>query len=80
MVIMELNLPDNDGIYVIQTLRTFNNVLPIIVVSGRTNVESKVLALDAGANDFITKPFSLDELYARIRKEFRYVVQEEKHL
>ena len=57
MVIMELNLPDNDGIYVIQTLRTFNNVLPIIVVSGRTNVESKVLALDAGANDFITKPF-----------------------
>lgn len=40
---MELNLPDNDGIYVIQTLRSFNNLLPIIVVSGRTNVESKVL-------------------------------------
>ncbi len=80
MVILELILPDEDGIYVIQTLRSFNNILPIIVVSGRTNVESKVLALDAGANDYICKPFSLDELYARMRKEFRYVVSDEKHL
>lgn len=80
MVILELILPDEDGIYVIQTLRSFNNILPIIVVSGRTNVESKVLALDAGANDYICKPFSLDELYARMRKEFRYVVSHEKHL
>lgn len=80
MVILEPILPDEDGIYVIQTLRSFNNILPIIVVSGRTNVESKVLALDAGANDYICKPFSLDELYARMRKEFRYVVSDEKHL
>lgn len=80
MVLLDLGLPDNDGIYVIQTLRSFTNTLPIIVVSGRNNVESKVLALDAGANDYVTKPFAMDELFARIRKEFRYVVTEVKHL
>lgn len=80
LVLLDLGLPDVDGIYVIQTLRSFTNTLPIIVVSGRNNVESKVLALDTGANDFVTKPFSMDELMARIRKEFRYASVEEKHL
>ena len=69
LILLDLGLPDKDGMYVIETVRSFNNTLPIIVVSGRTTTESKVLALDAGANDYMTKPFSMDELLARIRKE-----------
>ena len=80
LVLLELNLPDRDGLYVIQTIRTFNNTLPIIVVSSRNLVEAKVLALDSGANDYIVKPLHLAELDARIRKEFRYLTNDEKHL
>ncbi len=80
IVLLELNLPDKDGIYFIQTIRSFNNSLPIIVVSSRNLTETKVLALDAGANDYMVKPFHLSELEARIRKELRYIINEEKHL
>ena len=80
LILLDLGLPDKDGMYVIETVRSFNNTLPIIVVSGRTTTESKVLALDAGANDYMTKPFSMDELLARIRKELRNTYTEEKHL
>ncbi len=80
LVVLELNLPDRDGIYFIQTIRTFNNTLPIIVVSSRNLIETKILALDAGANDYMVKPINLAELEARIRKEFRYLINEEKHL
>ena len=80
MVLLDLGLPDRDGMYIIETLRTFNNTLPIIVISGRNSVEAKVLALDAGANDYLTKPFNIEELAARMRKEFRYLAAEERHL
>ena len=80
LVLLDLGLPDKDGLYVIQTIRSFNNTLPIIVVSSRTNVESKILALDAGANDYVTKPFNMDELFARMRKEFRYLTSEERYI
>lgn len=80
MVLLELNLTDRDGLYVIQTIRSFNNTLPIIVISSRNLVEAKILALDAGANDYMVKPINLDELNARIRKEFRYLINDEKHL
>ena len=80
LVLLDLGLPDKDGLYVIQTIRSFNNTLPIIVVSSRTNVESKVLALDAGANDYVTKPFNMDELFASMRKEFRYLTSEERYI
>lgn len=80
IVLMDLNLPDRDGMYVIETIRSFNNVLPIIVLSNRSTTEVKVLALDAGANDYMTKPFNVNELYARMRKELRYIAEEEKHL
>lgn len=80
MVLLDLGLPDRDGMYIIETLRTFNNTLPIIVISGRNTVEAKVLALDAGANDYLTKPFNIEELAARMRKEFRYLAAEERHL
>jgi two-component system KDP operon response regulator KdpE len=80
MIILELNLEDKDGMVVIDTIRSFTNTLPIIVVSSRSNVESKVMALDTGANDYLTKPFNTYELLARIRNQFRYIKEEKQHL
>jgi two-component system, OmpR family, KDP operon response regulator KdpE len=80
LIILELNLKDKDGMVVIDTIRSFTNTLPIIVLSSRSNVESKVMAFDTGANDFVTKPFNNYELLARIRNQFRYMKDETKHL
>lgn len=80
MIILELNLQDKDGMVVIDTIRSFTNTLPIIVLSNRTNVESKVMALDTGANDYLTKPCNTYELMARIRNQFRYIKEEKQHL
>ena len=66
LIMLDLGMPQLDGIEVIQALRGWTNV-PIIVVSGRTGSADKVDALDAGADDFVTKPFQLDELLARLR-------------
>ena len=66
LVILDLGLPDLDGVEVIRQLRTWTKV-PIIVLSGRADSRDKVQALDAGAEDYVTKPFSVDELLARIR-------------
>jgi two-component system, OmpR family, KDP operon response regulator KdpE len=66
LVVLDLGLPDMDGVEVIRRLRTWTPV-PIIVLSGRVGSADKVDALDAGADDYVMKPFSLDELLARIR-------------
>ena len=66
LVVLDLGLPDLDGIEVIQGLRGWTSV-PIIVLSGRTSGGDKVAALDAGADDYVTKPFGIEELLARIR-------------
>ena len=66
IIMLDLGMPRLDGIEVIQALRGWTNV-PIIVVSGRTGSADKVEALDAGADDFVTKPFQVDELLARLR-------------
>jgi two-component system, OmpR family, KDP operon response regulator KdpE len=66
IVVLDLGLPDLDGVEVIQALRGWTSV-PIIVLSGRTSGGDKVAALDAGADDYVTKPFGVDELLARIR-------------
>jgi two-component system KDP operon response regulator KdpE len=66
LVLLDLGLPDLDGVEVITHLRTWTRV-PIIVLSGRANSGDKVAALDAGADDYVTKPFNVDELLARIR-------------
>jgi two-component system, OmpR family, KDP operon response regulator KdpE len=66
IVVLDLGLPDIDGIDVIHGLRGWTQV-PIIVLSGRTGSDDKVSALDAGADDYVTKPFGVDELLARIR-------------
>ncbi|WP_327112812.1 response regulator transcription factor [Streptomyces sp. NBC_01341] len=65
-VLLDLGLPDMDGIEVMQGLRRFSQA-PILVVSARSASAEKVRALDAGADDYLTKPFSMDELLARLR-------------
>ena len=70
LVILDLGLPDLDGVEVIQGLRGWTNA-PIIVLSGRADSTDKVEALDAGADDYITKPFGVEELMARMRAAAR---------
>jgi two-component system KDP operon response regulator KdpE len=70
LVIVDLGLPDMDGIEVIQELRKWSTV-PVVVLSARSNEEYKVTALDAGADDYLTKPFGMPELSARIRAHLR---------
>ena len=65
-VLVDLGLPDIDGIEVIRSVRTWSN-LPIIVLSARSEDSDKIEALDNGADDYLTKPFSVDELLARLR-------------
>ena len=70
LVILDLGLPDLDGVQVIEGLRGWTRV-PIIVLSGRADPGGKVGALDAGADDYVTKPFHMDELLARVRSALR---------
>ena len=72
VMILDLGLPDTDGIEVIKKIRAWSN-MPIIVVSARSEDTDKVAALDAGADDYLTKPFSVDELLARLRVALRRV-------
>lgn len=72
MVIADLGLPDGDGVDFIRALRSWSGV-PVIVLSARTHESEKVAALDAGADDFITKPFGVAELLARTRANMRRV-------
>ena len=70
LILLDLGLPDIDGIEVIKTVRTWSNV-PIVVISARDEDSDKIEALDNGADDYLTKPFSIDELLARIRAAAR---------
>ena len=72
VVLLDLGLPDMDGVDVIRKIRSWSNI-PIIVVSARSEDFDKVAALDAGADDYLTKPFSVDELLARLRVALRRV-------
>ncbi|MDH6121241.1 response regulator [Kitasatospora sp. GAS204B] len=69
-VLLDLGLPDLDGVEVIHRLRGRGPV-PIIVLSGRSGADDKIQALDAGADDYVTKPFLMDELFARLRAVLR---------
>jgi two-component system KDP operon response regulator KdpE len=70
VVILDLGLPDMDGVDVIKALRGWTRV-PVLVLSARQASDEKVAALDAGADDYVTKPFSMDELMARLRAAVR---------
>jgi len=75
-ILLDLGLPDLDGVAVLRRLRSFTDV-PVIVVSARSEPDDKVEALDLGADDFVTKPFSNEELVARIRATTRRAGLEE---
>lgn len=66
IVLLDLGLPDVDGVEIIQKIRTWSD-MPIIVISARSEDRDKIDALDAGADDYLTKPFSVEELLARLR-------------
>jgi len=70
LIILDLGLPDGDGLNYIRDLRHWSSI-PIIVLSARTGEEDKIAALDAGADDFLTKPFGIGELMARVRVALR---------
>ncbi len=70
VVFLDLGLPDMDGVEVIRQIRTWSN-MPIIVISARSEDKDKIIALDAGADDYLTKPFSVEELLARLRVTIR---------
>jgi len=74
VVILDLGLPDMDGLEVIRNLRTWSQV-PIVVVSARGREKDKVAALDLGADDYLTKPFGVPELLARIRVAMRHAAR-----
>ena len=67
LVLLDLNLPGKDGMTVLRTLRQTDHETRVLILSARSGVEDKVAGLDAGANDYLAKPFHLAELEARIR-------------
>ena len=71
LVLLDLGLPGKDGLAILRSLRLRRQAMPVIVITARDAVESRVAGLDAGADDYIVKPFDLDELAARIRSALR---------
>ena len=67
LVLLDLNLPGKDGMTVLRTFRQRDRKTPVLILSARSEVKDKVEGLDAGANDYLSKPFHLAELEARIR-------------
>jgi two-component system KDP operon response regulator KdpE len=75
LVILDLGLPDADGLEFIKTLRERRDGLAIVVLSSRGDEAGKVAALDLGADDYVTKPFGMNELFARVRAALRHQLQ-----
>jgi two-component system KDP operon response regulator KdpE len=75
LVILDLGLPDMQGHELLRTIRARNDSVPIVVLSSRDDEAGKVQALDSGADDYVTKPFGMDELLARMRAALRHQLQ-----
>ena len=75
LVILDLGLPDVEGLELLRTIRERNDKVPIVVLSSRSDERAKVEALDFGADDYLTKPFGMDELLARMRAALRHQLQ-----
>jgi two-component system KDP operon response regulator KdpE len=77
IVVLDLGLPDIDGLQLIKRIRDAGSAVPIIVLSSRNDEAAKVQALDSGADDYVTKPFGIEELLARIRAAQRHRLQQQ---
>ena len=77
VLVLDLGLPDLDGFELLRRLRAGGSALPVIVLSSRADEKGKVEALDLGADDYVTKPFGIDELLARIRAALRHRLQQQ---
>ena len=75
LIILDLGLPDIQGHELLRTIRARNEGVPIVVLSSRGDEAGKVQALDLGADDYLTKPFGMDELLARLRAALRHQLQ-----
>jgi len=75
LIILDLGLPDVQGLELLRTIRARNEGVPIVVLSSRGDEAGKVQALDLGADDYVTKPFGLEELLARMRAALRHQLQ-----
>lgn len=75
LIILDLGLPDMPGLDLLRTIRQTHDAVPILILSSRDDEHGKVEALDLGADDFVTKPFSMNELLARIRTALRHRLQ-----
>jgi len=75
LIILDLGLPDIQGHELLRTIRARNEAVPIVVLSSRGDEAGKVQALDLGADDYLTKPFGMDELLARLRAALRHQLQ-----
>ena len=75
LIVLDLGLPDIAGHDLLQTIRGRNERVPIVVLSSRDDEAGKVRALDLGADDYLTKPFGMDELLARMRAALRHQLQ-----
>jgi len=73
LMVLDLGLPDISGIELLQKLRKQGSLLPVLILTAMDSVEDRISGLDAGADDYLTKPFDLEELYARIRALLRRV-------
>jgi two-component system, OmpR family, response regulator QseB len=83
LIILDLGLPDVDGWTVLQELRQRGEQMPIIILTARDDIHDKIAGLEGGANDYMTKPFSFQELLARVRlrlKENKVVLEKEEHI
>ena len=77
VLLLDLGLPDTDGLDVIRQMRAGGSTLPIVILSARDDERGKVAALDLGADDYVTKPFGMSELVARLRTAIRHGLQQE---
>jgi two-component system, OmpR family, KDP operon response regulator KdpE len=75
LIILDLGLPDIQGLDLLSTIRGRDDSVPIVVLSSRGDEAGKVRALDLGADDYVTKPFGMDELLARMRAALRHQLQ-----
>jgi DNA-binding response OmpR family regulator len=77
LVILDVMLPGRSGLEILEEIRAVRPALPVIMLTARAEVADKVAGLDAGATDYLTKPFSVEELLARVRAHLRTPVQPE---